>query len=267
MQISSIVDVENLTVQFGDKIAVDNISVSVDKGEVLGVLGPNGAGKTCMLRAMLGLLPYRGRISLFGIDSEHQKQILPLVGYVPQKIDFEPLFPATVHDVVAMGVIPQKNRRRVLNMLKQNRLVWKHAVEPRTEREAIDKALETVGISHMNNRRIGELSGGQRQRVFIAQSLVREPLLIIMDEPVNGMDIESQSLVYSAIKQASREYHTTIIISLHDLDMLREYTSTMMCLNCSLMYHGETGAFFADRNHVRMYTESSLQCGRYYHGV
>ena len=258
MQMSHIVDVENLTVQFGDKVVVDDVSVSVDRGEILGVLGPNGAGKSCMIRAMLGLLPYRGRVSFFGTDQGDQKHILSLVGYVPQKIDYEPLFPATVYDIVSMGVVAQRKRRRGLACLKRCGLDWRHPRESNTEREMVESALESVGLSSVRDRRIGELSGGQQQRVFIAQSLVKNPLLIIMDEPVSNMDVESQALICSAIRQATHKYKITVIISLHDLNLLREHTHTVMFLNRSQMYHGDTGAFFADKDRVRMYTEASM---------
>ena len=289
--LSHMVDVENLTVQFGDKVVVDDISLSVDQGEILGVLGPNGAGKSCMFRAMLGLLPYRGHVSFFGTGPGDQKHILPLVGYVPQKIDYEPLFPATVYDIVSMGVVTQRRRMRGLALLEKNELDWRHAgephtehgmeeddsgkkcrtclpcEEPHTEREMVEGALETVDLSSMRDRRIGELSGGQRQRAFIAQSLVRDPLLMIMDEPVSNMDVESQSLVSSAIRRATRKHKITVIISLHDLDVLQEHTNTVMFLNRSRVYYGDTESFFADRDRVRMYTEASLHAGGHTYGV
>lgn len=287
--LTPIVDVENLTVQFGDNVVVDDVSVSVGRGEILGVLGPNGAGKSCMLRAMLGLLPYRGRVSFFGTGPEDKKHILPLVGYVPQKIDHEPLFPATIHDIVSMGVVKQRRRMQGLALLERSGLDWRNTGEPHaeremaergedcqtclpcddphTEREMVESALETVGLSPIRDRRIGELSGGQRQRVFIAQSLVRDPLLMIMDEPVSNMDVESQSLVYSAIRQAARKHKVTVIISMHDLDTLREHTNAVMFLNRSLIYHGDTDAFFADRDRVKMYTEASMHAGGHTHGV
>ena len=291
MHLSRAVDVENLTVQFGDNVVVDDVSVSADRGEILGVLGPNGAGKSCMFRAMLGLLPHQGRVSFFGTDPGDQKYILPLIGYVPQKIDYEPLFPATVHDIVSMGVVAHKKMRQGLARLEMGGLDWRHFGESHTEREMaesardarscecgcpkrsvteremVDSALETVGLSSVRDRRIGELSGGQRQRVFIAQSLVRDPLLMIMDEPLSNMDIESKSLVYSAIRQATRKHNTTVIISLHDLDTLREHTNTVMFLNRSRIYHGGTDTFFADRDRVRMYTEASMHAGGHTHGV
>ena len=288
--LTPIVDVENLTVQFGDNVVVDDVSVSVGRGEILGVLGPNGAGKSCMLRAMLGLLPYRGRVSFFGTGPGDQKHILPLVGYVPQKIDHEPLFPATIHDIVSMGVVTRRKRMQGLALLGEERTGlaeyrgnrtpnarwWRESEdcriclpceEPHTEREMVESALETVGLSPIRDRRIGELSGGQRQRVFIAQSLVRDPLLLIMDEPVSNMDVESQSLVYSAIRQAARKHKVTVIISMHDLDTLREHTNAVMFLNRSLIYHGDTDAFFADRDRVKMYTEASMHAGGHTHGV
>ena len=260
-----IVDIKNLTVQYGSKIAVDNVSVSVNKGEILGVLGSNGAGKSSMFRAMLGLLPYVGQISLFGIDAKYRKHLLPLVGYVPQKIDFEPLFPATVHDVITMGLAPKRKRARGLALLeREGHDEWD--IQDKSDQEMIHSVLETVGMSSMRDRRIADLSVGQLQRIFMAQSLAKDPLLMIMDEPVSGMDVESQNWVYSAIRKAARERQMTVMIALHDLDMLQEHTSTVACLNCSLMCHRSTEAFFSDENQIKMYTEASMY-GGHSHGV
>ena len=118
-------DVENLTVQFGDNVVVDDVSVSADRGEILGVLGPNGAGKSCMFRAMLGLLPHRGRVSFFGTDPGAQKYILPLIGYVPQKIDYEPLFPATVHDSLPRATdVPPYRMMGTLDFSTDSEALW-----------------------------------------------------------------------------------------------------------------------------------------------
>ena len=266
MQLTHVVETRDLAVQLGDKIVLDGVSMSVRIGQMLGVLGPNGAGKSTLFRAILGLLPSRGRVSLFGMDESYRKRMMPFIGYVPQKIDFEPLFPATVHDVVSMGIMPQRSRRRGLALLGLEGSAWEHhGSENRHNR--VMKALKTVGMSDMDGHRIGELSGGQLQRVLIAHSLVKDPLLIIMDEPVSGVDVKSQALVYQAMKRAIRERHVTVIVALHDLDMLRKHTSTVLFLNNSVMYHGDTDEFFASNSHVNMYIEASMHTGEHAHGV
>ena len=116
-----------------------------------------------------GLLPHRERALVFGTGQGDQKHILSLVGYVPQKIDYEPLFPATVYDIVSMGVVTQRQRRQGLAWLKRYGLDWLRPGDSHTEREMVESALEMVSLSSVRDRRIGELSGGQQQRVFIAQ--------------------------------------------------------------------------------------------------
>ena len=266
MQLSHVVETRDLAVQLGDKLVLDDVSLSVRKGQMLGILGPNGAGKTTLFRAILGLLPSRGRVSLFGMGESHRKHMMPFIGYVPQRVDFEPLFPATVHDVVAMGIISQRSRKRGLAMLGLEGSAWEHH-ESENRHALVMNVLKTVGMTEMEGHRIGELSGGQLQRVLIAHSLVKDPLLIIMDEPVSGVDVKSQALVYGAMKRAIRERHVTVIVSLHDLDMLRKHTSTVLFLNNSVFYHGDTDEFFASNSHVNTYVEASMHTGEHAHGV
>lgn len=261
-----ILSINNLVVQYGTQKAVNDVSISVRQGDILGVLGPNGAGKSTMFRAILNLLPHRGQVSLFGADTRDRRHLLPFVGYVPQRMDFERLFPATVHDVIVMGVIPNGRRRRGLAILQQNGLANRYLNMPKSE-EMVNMVLDEVGMSSLRDSRIGALSGGQMQRVFIAQSLVRNPLLIILDEPVGGMDVESQELFYSAMQRAARDMHITIILSLHDLEMLEAYTNRVLFLNNSVLYHGDTKKFFADKDQVRMYTEASVHAGGHTRGV
>ncbi len=249
-------DVQGLTVKYGDMVAVDRASFSVKGGEVLGVLGINGAGKSTLFRAILGLLPHTGRVSLFG--SEDRRHLLPFVGYVPQNMDFEPLFPGTVRDVVRMGIIPYRKRRRGLAILERAGLPIGAAGEYTSERRMIGDALETVGMSDMEDRRIGSLSGGQLQRAFVAQSLVKNPLLVMMDEPVGSMDVESQLLLFEAVRRSVRERGITVIMSMHDPDAIRENSTEVMVLNNRVMYHGETEAFFSDPCRLGMYTQASM---------
>ena len=260
-----VLDVQGLTVKYGDMVAVDRASFSVAGGEVLGVLGTNGAGKSTLFRAILGLLPHTGRVSLFG--SEDRKHLLPFVGYVPQNMDFEPLFPGTVRDVVRMGIIPHRQRRRGLAILERAGLPIGAAGEYTSERRMVGDALETVGMSGMEDRRIGSLSGGQLQRAFVAQSLVKNPLLVMMDEPAGSMDVESQALLFEAVRRSVRERGIAVMMSMHDLDVLRENAAKVMFLNTSVVYHGETEAFFSNPYRIKMYTEASMHAGGHTHGA
>lgn len=256
-----VLNVKCLTVKYGNKMAVDTVSFTVNGGEVLGVLGTNGAGKSTMFRAILGLLPHMGQVSLFGAVTGDRKYLLPFVGYVPQMMDFEPRFPATVRDVVRMGVMPERRKKRGLAMLNKAGVPLGNIEETRSERRMVSDALDIMGMGDMEDRRIGSLSGGQMQRIFVAQSLAKDPLLLILDEPSSSMDIESQSLFFAAIRRAVRERDITVMMSIHDLNVLQENSTMMMFLNNSIIYHGETGNFFADPDRIKLYTEASMHAG------
>lgn len=262
---TSIVQTENLTVEYGDVTAVDSVNIEVNQGEILGIVGPNGAGKTALFRAILGLHPYQGRVTLFGQDHVMRKHLLPFIGYVPQKMAFEQTFPATVFEVVSMGIISKRTAQGADLIHQGGFRPVSLSKASSGDAERVAKSLEAVGMDHLADRRIGSLSGGEQQRVFIAQSLVRDPLLMILDEPVTSMDVESQVAFYSIIRQANRDHGITVVVSLHDLEMLRQHSDRVACMNCRLCFHGDTEAFFADEDCLRMYTEASMQAHLHTH--
>ena len=254
-----VVRVSDLTVRYGSVLAVDSISLNVDEGQILGVIGPNGAGKTALFRAILGLNPYRGHVELFGQRPEAHKHIRPFIGYVPQKMGFEFNMPMTVSDVVSVGLVNTKAAGRGAALIERGKV---HRVSMAGERagksERVAKALEAVDLGHLTDRRIGSLSGGELQRAFIAMALVKDPLLMILDEPATSMDVRSRESFYSIIRKANRKHGITVVLSLHDLDPLREHTDSVVCMNRKLCFHGDTDKFFADASCVKMYTEAVL---------
>ena len=262
-----ILQVKNLTVSYDSYIAVDDISFDVLEGDLLGIVGPNGSGKTTMFRAMLGLQQYVGKITMFGHGTDKFKSLLPLIGYVPQKITFEPNFPATVYDVVSMGIISDKKIIKGAKLIQQCGCCWNRIYKDMSKTEdKILTALRTVGLEHLKNRRIGELSGGEQQRVFIAQSLIKDPILMILDEPVTSVDVESQTKFYKIIKKLNEDNGITIIWSSHDLDALENYASKVACMNKKIFFHGKKEQFFADEKILKTYTESAMQMHMHGHG-
>ncbi len=261
----SILHVQNLTVSYGAYVAVDDISFDVDAGDLLGIVGPNGSGKTTMFHAIFGLQPYSGTISIFGYGRDKFQSILPLVGYVPQKVAFEPNFPATVHDIVSMGIIPKKRVARGEELVRDNGYSWNHPYRDidRTD-SRVEEVLKTVRLGHLGHRRIGELSSGEQQRVFIATSLINDPLILVLDEPVTSVDVESQTRFYDAVTEINRN-GTTIIWSSHDLDALEKYASKVACMNRQLFFHGHKEDFFADEDILKTYTESAMQAHMHGH--
>jgi zinc transport system ATP-binding protein len=237
-----LVEIENLTVNYDGILALDNVSLSVEEKDFLGIIGPNGAGKTTLFSCMLGLLNnYQGEIRFFGTNIRKSKQYLHQIGYVPQKPVFEKNFPATVAEVVGMGLT--KNQKE----------------------ETIDKVLQKVWLHELSHRRIGDLSGGQQQRVFIAKALANDPQILILDEPVTGIDSQSKDLFYQILLDLNKKDNITIIWSSHDLDAVAKLATKVACLNRTLFFHGISEEFFHDENLLKMYSESSMQMHMHHH--
>ncbi len=238
----SIIEINNLTVQYPDVKALDDVSFVVNQGDFLGIIGPNGAGKSTLFDSMLNLnTKYKGTIKFFGQDIKKSKNYLKEIGYVPQKPIFEKNFPVTVNDVVRMGLRNESNENK------------------------IDEILQQLWIHELSNRRIGELSGGQQQRVFIAKALVNNPKILILDEPVTGIDQQSIELFYSILRELNSKQKITIIWSSHDLDAVNKLANHVACLNRTLFFHGESEKFFSDDELVKQYSEASMQEHMHHH--
>jgi len=238
----NVVDIEHLTVKYPDVKALDDVSFSVKEGDFLGIIGPNGAGKSTLFASMLGLnTKYDGSIKFFGLDIRKSKDYLKEIGYVPQKPIFEKNFPATVNDIVQMSLRKESNEKK------------------------IDEVLQQLWIHELRNRRIGELSGGQQQRVFIAKALVNNPKILILDEPVTGIDQQSIDLFFSILKELNSKQKITIIWSSHDLDAVNQLANHVACLNRTLFFHGESDDFFENDELVKQYSEASMQEHMHHH--
>jgi len=237
-----IAEIKNLTVEYPGVKALENVSFSVNQGDFLGIIGPNGAGKSTLFSCMLGLQKkYQGTIKFFGQDIKKSQHYLKEIGYVPQKPIFEKNFPATVNDVVLMGLRKESDECK------------------------IDEILQQLWIHELRKRRIGELSGGQQQRVFIAKALVNNPKILILDEPVTGIDQQSIDLFYSILTELNSKENITIIWSSHDLDAVNQLANHVACLNRTLFFHGESDDFFKNPELVKQYSESSMQEHMHHH--
>jgi zinc transport system ATP-binding protein len=203
-----IVTLKDVSFSFGNKPVLTDLSFHIQERDFVGLIGSNGAGKTTLLRLIVGLLkPDNGRIELFGMPADQFKD-RDLIGYVPQRSNFNPLFPATVREVVLSGLFGRRKLFRRVN---------KH------DTERCDDALRTMQIEDLADKRIGELSGGQQQRVFLARALISNPQLLILDEPMAGIDAETQQNFFHLIRHMHQKHNITFLLVSHDMEMVRSY--------------------------------------------
>ncbi|ACV64851.1 ABC transporter related [Desulfofarcimen acetoxidans DSM 771] len=224
MEQIALVEIKNLYYSFTEKTILEAINLEVYQGDYLALIGPNGSGKTTLLKLILGLYkPLRGDIKLFGQDIG-QFRDWPRVGYVPQKAThFDHRFPATVEEVVAAGRFGRVGVGRRLTA---------------ADKEVVRYSLELVGMRDNSSALIGRLSGGQQQRVFIARALAGSPELLILDEPVVGLDAGAQERFYSMLSSLNKDQNMTLITVSHDTGAIGAQVNKLACINRRLIYHG-----------------------------
>jgi manganese/iron transport system ATP-binding protein len=216
---TSILDISNLFVRFDSRLALDDVSFQLHHGERVAVVGPNGAGKSTLFKAIAGVIkPISGEIKVYG----HGPGGHICIAYLSQRSQVDWSFPVTVSDVVMMGRIGK------LGLLR-----WpKHR-----DWEIVRQALVDVGLEELANRQIGELSGGQQQRMFIARALAQEAELMLMDEPLTGLDIGSQESIFTFLDDLQGR-GVTVMVATHDLDLAARRFDRVMLLNQRMLGFG-----------------------------
>ena len=222
-----LISVDDVTFGYGEVPVLESVSIDVEPGSFLGLVGPNGSGKSTLLDLMLGLRrPDEGTVSLFG-EPAHKCDAGERIGYVAQDATKAARdMPITVREVVEMGRYP----RRLFGRFSA------------ADRQAIEDALEQVGITDLASRRVGRLSGGQRQRVFIARALASEADLLALDEPTVGVDAESREEFYGLIHDLNATGLTVILIE-HDIGVVTTHATDVACLNRQLFFDGDPEEF------------------------
>ena len=214
-----------MSLRHGSVSVLEDVSLRVERGEVLSILGPNGGGKTTLLKIILGLLqPDSGSVRVLGQAPERARG---RVGYVPQGHGFDGEFPIRVIDVALMG----RMRGRVIGRPTPS------------DREAAHAALERVEMAPLAERAIGALSGGQLQRVLIARALAQDPEILLLDEPTASLDERVGRSVWELFEPLSREM--TIVLVSHDIGAISRYVKRVACLNRVLHAH-ESGRLTSD---------------------
>jgi len=223
-------DFRNVTVRYGSRTVLHDISFQIPHGARLAVVGPNGAGKSTLFKALVGLLPIDSGEIL--IHSQPIGSHVDCVAYIPQREEVDWKFPVTVRDVVTMG------RYGKLGWLRQPDSV---------DKRIIQQSIADLGITVLADRSIQELSGGQQQRVFLARAIAQEPHILLMDEPFNGVDVATQETTLRLLDDM-RDKSVTVMVSTHDLNLAREKFDLVLMINQSMIALGPPAEVFTSEN-------------------
>jgi zinc/manganese transport system ATP-binding protein len=224
------------------KPVLENVNVSIPKGRFVGLLGPSGSGKSTLLKIVVGLhKPWKGTVRF--LDNEHSysySQVSKNIGYVPQIESIDWNFPVTVKEVIGMGI-------------------WdRSGYSPWLSKDAntlIGVILDDLGIynSEFRNRQIRELSGGEQQRVFLARALIRRPTILVLDEPISGVDYNTREKIMAILRSLNNEVHMTIIMTTHDLSGIGKRLPWVICMNRSIIAEGDPVKILTEGNLLRTY--------------
>ena len=213
-----VLKVENLNVELGGERILENLSFEVKEGEVLTILGPNGAGKTVLLKTLLGLLPYKGKIEwTSGIK----------IGYVPQRLPFIKDIPMSVWEFFKLKEASEKETKEIFNSIG-----LKDYNPPTTSSHS---SLRSERAPDILEKKIGNLSSGQFQRILVGWALIGNPQVLLFDEPTTGIDIGGQESIYELLEKLRKEKSLTILLVTHDLSIVYKLATNCLCLNKKML--------------------------------
>lgn len=224
---SPIIEFKNVAFSYNNQPALAHINLAINAGDYIGVIGPNGGGKTTLIKLLLGLLrPAKGTIRLWGKDSTTFTDWRK-IGYVPQRTQYSDFrLPITVQEVVGFGAANKTD---------------------------VASALQNAGITPLATRQLSELSGGQQQKVFIAKALASKPEVLVLDEPTVGVDVTAQDDFYQLVARLNKQDKLTIIMVSHDIDVVVNEVSKLVCINEELVYHGRPKEFMEKDYLTKLY--------------
>jgi zinc transport system ATP-binding protein len=212
--------INNLTVVKGKKTIIHDINLHIHCGELTAIIGPNGGGKSTFLKAIIGELNYKGEITF--LSHKEKKGRWPQVGYVPQRGDFDPGSPVSVGDLFL-----SRYRRKPLWLFSSQK-----------ERKKTLKCLSRVQAEHLIDRKLGELSGGEIQRVLLALAMEPVPELLLLDEPVSGVDYKGRNIFYRLVADFRKQYDLSILMVSHDIKLMRYFADRMVFLDKTILCQG-----------------------------
>ena len=211
--------VAHLGVSMGDQVILEDVNFHLHCGEITALIGPNGAGKSSLFRTILGQLPHSGEIDFQRAGGKHTR---PLIGYVPQSPSFDRGDPVSVLDLFIASIAD-----------------WPVFLPtPKKLRERVLRCLSRVHAEPLVDKRIGSLSGGELQRVLLAMALEPVPHILILDEPLSGVDIEGERQLLDMLDEVRQQYDLSILLSTHDFATLEEYADKVILLQSSVLKSG-----------------------------
>jgi zinc/manganese transport system ATP-binding protein len=231
----------------GDRLLWSNLSLSVQQGEFIAILGPNGAGKSTLLKAILGLLPLsEGWVTVLGTPVQRGNAA---VGYLPQRHSFDADIHIRGRDLVSLGA----NGTQWGVPIPLLRRLWRGNVQAREDQQRIQRSIEMVNATSYADRPIGQLSGGEQQRLLIAQALVTRPRILLLDEPLDSLDLRNQQAVSALIRQICQEYRVTVLLVAHDVNPILPYLDRVLYIGRGQVVVGDPEAVITSETLSQLY--------------
>ncbi|HKB92786.1 MAG TPA: ABC transporter ATP-binding protein [Gaiellaceae bacterium] len=241
---SAAIEARELSVRLGRTEAVRSVSLTVQRGEWLGLIGPNGAGKTSLLRALAGLIPFTGTVRLDGnaLETATRREVARLVALVPQI----PQTPSelTVAEYVLLGRTPH---------------IGYLATEKRDDRLAAERAIARLALRPFTERRLGSLSGGELQRVVLARALAQQAPILLLDEPTTALDLGRQQQALELVDALRRDEELTVIAAMHDLSLAGQYADRLLLLDRGQLVSEGAAFEVLSEERISTYYEASVE--------
>ncbi|QSE88234.1 metal ABC transporter ATP-binding protein [Rhodococcus pseudokoreensis] len=226
------VEVRDVTVHYGDVLALDRVSLALRPGRVCGLVGMNGSGKSTLFKAIMGTVkPDTGTVRINGAAPAAARKA-GVLGYVPQSEDVDWTFPLSVRDVVMTGRYGRMGPTRR---------------PKKADRDAVEHALERVELTDLADRQIGQLSGGQKKRTFVARGIAQGATILLLDEPFAGVDKRSEATITALLRELA-DAGAAILVSTHDLHALPDLADEAILLLRTVLMHGDPGVVLQPDN-------------------
>lgn len=243
----SVIEANNISVKYENDYVFSNISFSINRGDFIALTGPNGSGKSTLIKSILGLIEITsGSIKIFEKNLKDFNEWYK-IGYVPQKINLSPFFPASVKEVVKMGLLQSKN------------------LDPKKFEEKILQVLNTLNINDLKEKNVTELSGGQFQKVIIARAIVSDPEILILDEPTTALDPETREKFFEIISNLNKSKSTTIVLITHDTGTTGKFANKLLYFDRKIIFYGTYDDFCKSENMSEYfgYNTQHIICNRH----